>query len=108
GDPPLPEIPATDDLEELRTLSANERVIELAAADAELEARIALWRNLGDRRLAREAAWRLFERLLAHAETLEDAPAVQAQARAICEQRALLADVDPVAALLGTVADKLR
>ena len=82
-------------------------MIEIAAM-TELKAKLELWKRLAHEATARMESWRLVQRLLAHAERLPDASAIEAQLLAIEEQRTLLSDPDPLTPIRQSLANVLR
>jgi hypothetical protein len=107
GPAPLPEPPSTANLEEQQPNSESERVIEIAAM-TELKAEVERWKKLGQEAAKRMESWRLVQRLAVHAEGLPSAPEIADQLRAIEEQRTLLLEPDPLAAVRQSLASELR
>jgi hypothetical protein len=107
GPAPLPEPPATIDLEEQHANSGNERVIELAAM-SDLKSGVQRWLTLRDAAAARTAAWQLAQRLVAHGDPMDDANAAAEQLAAIEAERSLLNEPDPLVPVLQALAAALR
>ncbi|MCC6224163.1 MAG: BREX system P-loop protein BrxC [Thermoleophilia bacterium] len=107
GPAPLPEPPATADLEEQQANSENERVIEIAAM-TELKSDVKQWKKLRDEAEARVRSWNLVQRLAAHSEGIASASDIVEQLRAIEEQRTLLSEPDPLAPVRQSLTGALR
>lgn len=108
GEPPLPETPDLARHNEVASLSGNEQLAALAAHKAEISKELKAWKTLADRRDSRMKAWQLAQRLQSHAGDLDGVESVQTELDAITAQRSLLADTDPVAPVLHTLADLIR
>jgi hypothetical protein len=108
GDPPLPAVPSTARIDELRALGGNRQLLAVHAMRNELLADLKGWqaaRALIEQRLP---AWQTLQRLLRFAEGLPGTPAIAARVEAIRVNRSLLADVDPVPPLRQELAGLLR
>ena len=108
GDPPTPAAPSTAELQELGVLTGNEQLAAIADKGPALATEYAAWQKTAAAIQARLAPWNLLQSLLTHAAGLEVAGGIRAQADSIVEQRALLAEPDPVAPLAATLAAALR
>ena len=108
GEPPLPVPPGTVDVEDARRLAGNERLAAIRDRADEWEGKIAEWRAAAKSIAARLPAWRLVERLAAHAEGIEEAGPQRREVAAVRDGRQLLAGADPAAAIRKALADLLR
>lgn len=103
GDAPAPLAPAVPGATAFKTLSGNDLLAELAARTKELQTAIPVWNAAAAKKAARLQGWTLARRLIDLGATEQDA-----EADAICANRSLLADPDPIAALVAAAADALR
>jgi hypothetical protein len=108
GPPPLPEPPATAEIEDLRKLAGNEQLAAIRNKAAALETRIAEWKKAKELAEQRKPVWAIAERLARHAAGLAPAANAIAQLDAIRDGRLLLAGTDPVAPVRAALADALR
>jgi len=108
GAPPAPAPPDTAQLDALRERAGNDLLVAVAEAAASLRADITRWQELRAVVVARTERWRDLERLLAVAGDVPTADALRTQAQAIREQRALLAEPDPVPPLRTELTTALR
>ena len=108
GEPPLPSPPGATDVEDARRLAGNERLAAIRGKADEWEGRIGEWRAAAKSIAERLPAWRLVERLAAHAEGIEEAAPQLREAAAIRDGRQLLAGADPAAGVRKALADLLR
>jgi hypothetical protein len=108
GPPPLPAPPDTAHLDALLALGGNQQFREVASSQERLAKDLEQWRTADQRREKRETAWRDLERLLRHADGLPVAAEVTPAVAAIRDERQLLDDPDPVAPIVGELADALR
>jgi hypothetical protein len=108
GDPPQPAPPVTAHLAALRLQSGNELVLAAFEQREALERERQEWTATKAAIESRLPRWRALERLLAHVRSLSIEQEVSAQADAIRQTRALLADPDPVPPLCGQLTNALR
>jgi len=108
GDPPLPERPSTDVIEQLQSMSGNEQFVAVYGQRDELLNSYNAWTQARDKIAQRQPGWRMLERLLVQARTLPVANEVAPQVTAIKDSRTLLDDPDPVSPLLNKVTTALR
>lgn len=108
GKPPLPETPAVGHIEALQAHSGNEQLLKVHAERARLLGNLEEWTAMKERKAQRAPRWELLGQLMAHAGELPVAQEVDAQMEAICEQRTLLDEMDPVKPLLDQITSALR
>lgn len=108
GGPPLPPAPNTNQVVALQALSGNQQFRAVAAAHAELKARLTEWRSASARKADRLKEWDVLDALLHHAQGLDVSVGVAEQRDAIREGRQLLNDPDPVRPLLDAITGPLR
>lgn len=108
GDPPLPPPPSVTDIEDLQRLVGNEQLVGIKNRAADLESRIKEWARLRDLATQRKPSWDLVQNLARHARELPEVQPHLEQLAAICEQRLLLEQTDPVAPRRVALADGLR
>ena len=108
GEPPLPPVPATAQIDELRKRAGSEQLGSLLAAKDELEASLRTWAARKERADARCPAWERLQRLAAHATALPVMDEVRPEIQAILESRSLLDDTDYVSPLAKRLEGALR
>ncbi len=108
GDAPLPERPDVETLEEIRLTAGNERLLLLYNRREELSRSIAAWTDLAARIEKRRPAWVALKRLVSHAEGVDGAGPLLAQAGNIERQRQLLEEPDLIDPLAARLAQLLR
>lgn len=108
GETPLPAAPDTRKIQDLKGTAGTDQLAGILAVHAELELAIAQWQALHKRAAQRQPAWQLLGELLRHATGLPVAEQLAPEVEAICQQRALLADADPLPPLVSKVAAALR
>ena len=108
GDAPLPEPPSSDVLKSLQGLYGNELAQATFQARDELASLHREWTAIESAKQLRLELWGLAKRLAAHARGTEEGGGAQAHLDAIQENRSLLAQPDPVAPVVGQLADSLR
>ena len=108
GPPPLPPPPDTTPLTAVRDQVGNAQFVAVFEARDQLLACDKAWRQAKALKAERLPRWQLLERLLHHAEGLEDAAQVRHQVEAIRHQRTLLVEPDPTRPLIDTLAAALR
>jgi len=108
GEPPKPKAPSHKPLDELEALAGNALLAELFSRRDALIQSIKEWKDTGERINKRWPVWTLLQDLFDHAKDLGPYEELKKEAEAIKDQRALLADHDPVQALLDKTVDLLR
>ena len=108
GAPPLPPAPAPARLDELTRLAGNEQLAAIHAQADDLAQRIDEWEASARRAAARAPAWETATALCRHADGLPAAADAGPELDAVRQQRALLAETDPVAPLAARLAAALR
>ena len=108
GEPPLPLMPDTTHLGDLRSLSGNEQLLAILERHDELQKNLDDWTEAGELSAQRMPAYELARSLADHAESLTDVEDIRAQLDAVEANRNLLATTDPVPDLTRGFADALR
>ncbi|MFW5753010.1 MAG: BREX system P-loop protein BrxC, partial [Planctomycetota bacterium] len=108
GDPPMPERPKTDHLDTLRALAGNEQLAEILNQQSELAKQAKAWGKAADLAAKRKPAWETLCGLLKHADAMDGADELRAQADAVVSERRLLDASDPVPDIRKAAADALR
>jgi hypothetical protein len=108
GEAPLPAAPDTRKIQDLKGTAGSDQLAGILAMLAELESSIVQWQVLQKRAAQRQPGWQLLSELLRHAEGLPVAAQLAPEVEAICQQRSLLADADPLSQLLSKVVAALR
>ena len=108
GDPPLPALPVSPLLEELRQMTGNELLLAVHDYRSELAGLHEERTALAARTASRQEQWELATALHRHAAELSVVGDVTPELEAIRSQRSLLADSDPVASQLARLAEALR
>jgi hypothetical protein len=108
GPPPLPDSPDTSHLDGIAALAGNQQVRSVAEHAEQLRQDIKTWTAAAGQRGNREQAWRILDRLLLHAASLDLDSAIKAQRDAVETNRLLMASPDPVPPLIKEVSDALR
>jgi hypothetical protein len=108
GPPPLPAPPATAEIDDLKRLVGGEQLAAIRSKADDLEKRINEWTKLKELAEKRKPVWETAERMAKHGGSLPTATEQIAQMDAVRRERMLLAPVDPVSAIRGTLADLLR
>jgi hypothetical protein len=108
GAAPLPAVPEQSVLAELEHSTGNGLLLELFNRYDELAGFTKTWTATARRIEQRQPVWNQLTGLLDYAKALGPYESLQAERQAIADQRALLADPDPVRPLLDRAADVLR
>jgi hypothetical protein len=108
GESPLPAVPDTAHLRELRDLDGNALILELYNQRDRLRSQMSEWTRMADTTAARRPAWDRLTRLITIADELPEGERLRAQIVAVQQDRALLDEPDPVPPLLSEVTDLLR
>ncbi len=108
GDPPMPERPETRHLDTLRALAGNEQLAEILKQHDQLAKQAKAWGKAADLAAKRKPAWDTLSTLLKHADAMDGADELRAQAEAVKSERRLLDASDPVPDIRKAAADALR
>lgn len=108
GEAPKPKVPDQKPLDDLEALTGNALLAELFSQRDTLTLDIKNWKGTGEQIAKRWPVWTLLQDLFDHAKELGPYQGLETEAGAINDQRALLADHDPVQALLDNTVDLLR
>jgi hypothetical protein len=108
GNPPLPPRPDSEMVRDLEVRAGNDQFKAIAAARGALESLIDSWKALASLSPSRLAAWEVAQRLSRYAAWLAIHDPSAATLTAIETGRTLLADPDPVTAVLNNLMDALR
>jgi hypothetical protein len=108
GEPPMPASPNTSTLETIRALAGNEMLAAMLKEHDELKKLMEQWQALAKLAENRQPAWETLEELLGHASGLPEAAEFQAEADAVCNERRLLEDSDPVPPIHDKLVKLLR
>ena len=107
GDPPAPSLEGLPLINTVESASGNDQVVTMAAHAPAIEAQVTAWVERAGKLKKRLPGWTTLQALLKVMGSL-DGGSLSAQAQAIADQRALLADPDPVAPLVKLAVDRLR
>ncbi len=108
GEAPLPPVPDTKLVEDLRRLTGTEQLSAILEHKSKLEGMIRACSTLAKRAAQRVPAWETAAAFRRHAQGLPVAEEVGSELDSIVEQRLLLGDVDPVSPLVAKLAAALR
>jgi hypothetical protein len=108
GEPPMPEHPSTDHLENLRVSAGNEQLAEVLNQYDTLTQQVREWSALADLAAKRKPAWETLQLLLKHGKTLPASEDLNRQADAVRDERRLLDDTNPVPAIHKEAVTALR
>jgi hypothetical protein len=108
GEPPRPELPSTQHLQELASLYGNELLIALAEKQEVLTEQAQTWKETGGEIESRWERWETLQQLLQYAEGLPEAKELQERVAAVREERQLLYDPNPVTAICSDLTQVLR
>lgn len=112
GEPPLPTPPSTTEIEDIRRLTGNERLVAIKDSAIEWESNIKAWTSVRELIVQRMPTWNVVERLARHAASIPEARPLLEQVAAIRDQRLLLEPSDPAnsarLALAGLLRDALQ
>src|SRR5690606_27806245 len=100
GEPPLPERPGLQHVEEIASRSGNDQLVALAEAREQLEKDLESWGATAEKAKQRLARWERLQTLFGYADGLDGADALRKQIDAIRDKRLLLGDPDPMDAQL--------
>jgi hypothetical protein len=108
GEEPKPAPPSTVFLQEISMAAGNEQLMAIYNRREELNSVFDTWTATANAIDQRWPAWIMTKKLLGHARTLSDYEVTAAQISLIEQQRQLLIDPDPVAAILTGLVQALR
>ena len=108
GDPPMPERPSTDHLDNLRALAGNEQLAEILNQYDTLSKQVKDWSELADLAAKRKPSWETLKTLLKHSKTLPESEDLNNQANAVLDERRLLDDTDPIPSIHKDAVKTLR
>ena len=108
GEPPMPERPPIDHLDNLRALAGNEQLAEILNQHDTLSKQAKDWSALAELAAKRKPAWETLQLLLKHSKTLPESENLNQQANAVKEERRLLDKTDPVPAIHKEAIKALR
>ncbi|MCT8982653.1 BREX system P-loop protein BrxC [Shewanella algae] len=108
GDAPLPLPPATTRLNELEVLSGNAQLLAACEAQPHIVQELEQWKVLAEKVSSRQYQWAEFKAALKHCQGLSGFDALDAEKRAIEQNRSLLAEPNPVEPLLKQAIEMIR
>ena len=108
GDPPMPERPSSDHLDNLRVSAGNEQLAEILNQYDTLSKQAKDWSALADLAAKRQPAWETLQLLLKHGKTLPASEDLNRQADAVRDERRLLDETDPIPAIHKEAVTALR
>ena len=108
GDAPLPQAPATTDIEDVQRLVGNEQLVAIKDKAADIGSRIKDWKAAQELAQKRLPIWEVAEQLARHADDLPGAKPHLEQIEAIRKQRLLLETTDSVSPIRVALAGLLR
>ena len=108
GPPPMPEVPDTALIDEIRGMSGNAQAREIASKHEELKDAAGEWKRRSQLRASRLGQWDLLIRLLAHAAGTKSIEPLVSQSGAVEAERRLMDEPDPVGPLVLDAASVLR
>lgn len=108
GEAPLPQAPATTDIEDMQRLVGNEQLVAIKDKAADIGSRIKDWKAAQELAQKRLPIWEVAEQLARHAGDLPGAKPHLEQIEAIRKQRLLLEATDSVSPIRVALAGLLR
>lgn len=108
GDTPKPEVPDLKPIQDLGLITGNALLAELFTQRETLTAKLEEWQAAAEKISQRSSNWSQLQALLSQAKVIGPGERLIKEAEAIQSQRALLADPDPVQALLDEAIKVLR
>jgi len=108
GEPPMPERPSTDHLDNLRALAGNEQLAEILNQYDTLSKQVTDWSDLAELAAKRKPSWEILQLLLKHSKTLPASEDLNKQADAVRDERRLLDETDPIPAIHKDAVTALR
>lgn len=108
GEAPKPETPDISLFDDFRLVTGNELLLALYNRRDDFTNNLEQWQSAADKIAFRWPQWETLTQLMRHAEGLEEAEVLLAQAKALQQQRQLLAEPNPMEALISGLAQILR
>ena len=108
GEPPMPERPSSDHLDNLRALAGNEQLAEILNQYDTLLKQANDWSDLAELAAKRKPSWETLQLLLKHSKTLPESENLNQQANAVRDERRLLDKTDPIPAIHKDAVTALR
>jgi hypothetical protein len=108
GEAPKPEVPDRSLLSDIESSTGNSRLLKIFEHREALQEQIEAWRTTAEAIAHRLPTWELGQDLLPYAQGLPENEQLKQEAQAIIDQRALLAEHNPVKTLLDQVSTLLR
>ena len=108
GDPPRPERPSAQHIDELSSLAGNELLIAIAERQEELVEQAQVWRTNSEAIAQRWSRWEALQALCEYASDLPEAQELEERIEAIRTQRLLLEDPPPVPPICDALTQHLR
>lgn len=108
GDAPLPLPPVTTRLNELEVLSGNAQLLAACEAQPHIVQELEEWKVLADIVRSRQNQWGEFKTALKHCQGLVCYDALDAEKRAIEQNRSLLVEPNPIEPLLKQAIEAIR
>jgi hypothetical protein len=107
-EPPMPERPSTDHLDNLRALAGNEQLAEILNQHDTLSKQAEDWSDLAELAAKRKPAWETLQLLLKHSRTLPESENLNKQANAVKDERRLLDKTDAIPPIHKEAVTALR
>ena len=108
GEPPLPEAPDTQELEDLRNVAGNEQLAAILAQADDLRKKEQVWEGQAKLAAERLPMWSELQRLLKHGKGLAGIEELEKQTNAIRSERRLLDASNPIPDIRRSAASALR
>lgn len=108
GDPPLPERPPSQYIDDIANLSGNALLAAVYEERMRLRDDLSQWSAASKKASVRLHDWKMLLAFLEHSRKLQEFESLHAEKDAIIDQRSLLADPNPVAPLLNAATTALR
>jgi len=108
GEAPLPPLPDTQPLLDIRNHAGNERLGKLLEQESELKKLAKHWRELGELAEKRRPNWKALDRMLRHGANTPGVDEIQSSADGVRTNRLLLDTSDHVSGLVKKCAELLR
>jgi hypothetical protein len=108
GAPPLPDPPNQRSIQKIRAQAGNEQLLSIYDARDELAGLYANWSRKAHKADQRSREWALLKELSEYAQPLACSKAILIQIEAICENRSLLQEPNPLTPALNRLRSSLR
>jgi len=108
GEPPLPEAPDTQELEDLRNVAGNEQLAAIVAQADDLRKKEQAWEGQAKLAAERLPMWSELQKLLQHGKGLPGIEELEKQTNAIRSERRLLDASNPIPDIRRSAASALR